>query len=580
VAQRARSMTPPGAPSPNRSTRSTRRAPTAALLLASALALQLPSARAAPPLPASQAAAPPSAGAAPQAPAVDASSDDTGEAAAPDSPRASMARFITLCRQGAYAEAAGYLELSPAQVAAGPELARKLKAVLDRHAWLDFERISARAEGDDGDGLPAYLEQIAELPGRDGVPEPVRLARRSSADGMHWRFTRPTVNRIEAWYAELDTRWLQEHLPALLLRPGPRELLWWQWLALVPLVMLTWLGGHVLSRTTLRLLSWFSQRSGGFWDRASLEYGRAPVTLVWTVVLSFFLVRQLMLSRPAEEFVHDALRGALLLAFFWILARGTDLTGKLLGGTPWSARHPAFDSLLPLASRLMKLIVYTVGVVAMLSELGYPVASLIAGFGIGGVAVALAARKSLENLFGAFSIGADQPFRVGDAIRADGVEGTVEQIGLRSTRIRTPDRTLITIPNGKLAEMRLESLTSRDRRRLVCAMGLAFGTSTTQMRQVLVAIERILREHPAVWPGDVEVHFKAIRESALELEAAASFIATDAEFRVIRQDVLLQILEAIEGAGAVLAYPTRTVHLDPDRAPTAAPRPEVSSSSN
>jgi MscS family membrane protein len=203
-----------------------------------------------------------------------------------------------------------------------------------------------------------------------------------------------------------------------------------------------------------------------------------------------------------------------------------------------------------------------VALVAFLAELGYPVASLVAGLGIGGLALALAAQKTVENLFGAFSIGADQPFREGDFVRIEDFVGTVEAIGLRSTRFRTLDRTLITIPNGKLADMRLESLTERDRMRLACTIGLVYGTTTSQMKTVLAGLERVLRAHPRIWPDAVVVRFKEFGDSSLNIEVMAWFqTSVWSEFQLMRQDILLQFMDVVEKAGSSFAFPTRTVHL-------------------
>src|SRR5262249_15519790 len=159
-------------------------------------------------------------------------------------------------------------------------------------------------------------------------------------------------------------------------------------------------------------------------------------------------------------------------------------------------------------------------------------------------AFALAAQKTVENLFGAFSIGIDQPIREGDFVNIDGVTGTVEAIGLRSTRIRTLDRTLISIPNGKLAEMRLESFAARDRLRLACTLGLVRTTSAKQMREVLAGLARVLREHPKIFPEGITVQFKQIAMSSLDVDVMAWFSTTDAnEFQTIRQEVLLEFME-------------------------------------
>jgi len=150
------------------------------------------------------------------------------------------------------------------------------------------------------------------------------------------------------------------------------------------------------------------------------------------------------------------------------------------------------------------------GIVA-LAQLGVSVASLVAGLGIGGLAVALGAQKTLENLFGTLSIGVDQPMREGDFVKLYDFLGTVEQIGLRSTRIRTLDRTIVTIPNGELANQRIESYTARDRLRLATTIGVVYQTTSQQMRAILGELEAILRRHPKIWPDGLAVEVQGAR---------------------------------------------------------------------
>jgi MscS family membrane protein len=215
-------------------------------------------------------------------------------------------------------------------------------------------------------------------------------------------------------------------------------------------------------------------------------------------------------------------------------------------------------------------IVGAMTVIAVVSALGYPVASLIAGLGIGGLALALAAQKTVENLFGAFAIGFDQPIREGDFVLIDGIKGTVESIGLRSTRVRTPDRTVVCFPNGRLADMRTENYAARDRFRLFVVLGLTYETSAAQMRQILAAVEAELRAHPDFHPDGSSVRFTALSESSLDVEVVAYFATTDfGAFTVVRQEMLLRLLEVVERAGAGLAFPTRTIVM-PEAAPRAA----------
>jgi MscS family membrane protein len=206
------------------------------------------------------------------------------------------------------------------------------------------------------------------------------------------------------------------------------------------------------------------------------------------------------------------------------------------------------------------------GAVSVLASLGYPVAGLLAGLGVGGLALALAFQKTGEHLFGSIALAVDQPFRVGDFVKVEDFVGTVETIGLRSTRFRTLDRTLIAIPNGLLADMRLESFTARDRMRLACTVGLVYGTTAAQMRQVLEGLESVLRAHPKIWSEAVVVRFKELAAYSLDIEVMAWFETPEwSEFQLIRQEVLLQFMDVVERAGTSFAFPTRTVHVVGDK---------------
>ena len=139
--------------------------------------------------------------------------------------------------------------------------------------------------------------------------------------------------------------------------------------------------------------------------------------------------------------------------------------------------------------------------------------------------------------------------------------------GFRSTRIRTLDRTLISLPNGKLADMRLESFSARDRLRLACTIGLVYGTRADEMRRVLAGLEGVLRAHPKIWPDAVVVRFKEFGASSLDIEVMAWFLTSDwGEFQAIRQEVLLAFMDVVERSGSAFAFPTQTVYLVKDQA--------------
>jgi MscS family membrane protein len=347
------------------------------------------------------------------------------------------------------------------------------------------------------------------------------------------------------------------------------NLAWWQWAALPIMVLVAWLLGMLLSRLTRAALGWLAKRTTTTWDDELIGRSGAPLTLAWALALVSVGLPWLDLSPQARLLTGRFVHGLFLLAFFWMLWRSVDVAAQALGNARWSQQHPGSRALLPHGRRVAKVTVLMASVVALLSELGYSVTSLVAGLGIGGLAVALAARSTLENLFGAFSIGADQPFREGDFVKVEDSMGTVEAIGLRSTRIRTLDRTVITLPNGKLADMKVESFAQRDRIRLACDLGLVYGTTAAQMRQVLAGVERVLREQPKIFSDAITVRFKELGASSLNIEVMAWFQTTDfGEFQAIRQDVLLAFMGVVEGCGSSFAFPTQTLHVVSEAATT------------
>lgn len=481
---------------------------------------------------------------------------------APDSPRSAVAEFLALTRAGRNAEAARFLDLPPGLRDQGPSIARRLKLVLDRHLWIDVPALSASPAGSKDDGLPPELEEIGALTSPDGKREPVRLVRKEHADGPSWLFTRATIARVPGWYDGLDNRELLDHVPAPLLRPGPQELLWWQWIAVLVLFVPALWGGRVLGWVLRKVLLRLAARTSTVWDEALLRKLRGPFALCGTLILLRVGLPFLGLYAPAAAFGVQVLRAGAIYAFFWAALRAVTVAGEVLSEAPWAVANAAARSSLQFAVRFGRVFVFAIGLLAALSALGVPVNSVLAGLGIGGIAIAFAAQKTVENFFGAFAIGVDRPLRIGDYVRAGGVEGNVEKIGLRSTRIRTLERTVVTIPNGKLADMQIETFAARDRIRLATTLSLQYGATAAQVREVVTGTEALLRAHPKIWPESVVVRFLAFSESSLNIEVMAWFLTMDfAEFRDIRQEVLLGIMEVVERAGASFAFPTRTVHL-------------------
>ena len=479
------------------------------------------------------------------------------------SPRASLNRYFELSRAGRFAEAGRYLDVPQAREAAREELARRLRAVIARRGKLDLSKVSENATGNLADGLPASLEKVGTVLEPDGLTEPLRMSR-GKADGT-WRFSSSSVAKIDAWYAALPDRFLIERLPVWLQRPGPGDVPLWQWLALALATLTALFVGFVASSLLRRLLARLFGRTRTSWDDRLLFRLRGPITVFITLSLVRASLPFLYLYEWADDLAQRTLRGLFLATLLWTFWRLVDVAAELAWDARWSRGHAASRALIPLARRVGKAAVAIAAALVFIATLGYSVTSLVAGLGLGGLALALASQKTFENLFGAFALGVDQPFREGDFVRVDDVLGTVESLGLRSTKIRTLDRTVVSIPNGKLADMRVETFAPRDRLRLACTLKLEHGARADQLRAVIAGVEGALRAHPKLWPEGVTVRLKEIADSSLDIEVAVWFDTNDwNEFMLIRQDMLLEFMAVVEASGCSFAFPTRKVQLVAD----------------
>ena len=358
---------------------------------------------------------------------------------------------------------------------------------------------------------------------------------------------------------------LTDWIPDPLLALGPWDLAYWQWIGIALLLVLS----IVFARIARWLFSWglkkVARRTATTVDDELVDRLAGPLRLLGTIAL--FRVGMPLLELPAHraKTITEILLVVLAFGVVWGVLRAIDVIIAHVSRASWVTTRPTSRALLSLVGKISKVVVVVIAAISALGAMGLPVGSLLAGLGIGGIALAFGAQKTVENLFGAIALGVDQPLREGDFVKVDdNVQGTVESIGLRSTRLRTLERTMVTLPNGRLSDMRIETFAVRDRVRFATTVSLVYGTTAAQMRQVLEGIERVLREHPKQFDrNEITVRFMALGQSSLDLEVICMFATADyAEFRLIRQEMLLAILDVVEKAGTSLAFPTRTLHIE------------------
>jgi MscS family membrane protein len=221
------------------------------------------------------------------------------------------------------------------------------------------------------------------------------------------------------------------------------------------------------------------------------------------------------------------------------------------------------DVLLRPGATALKIIVIVLALAIWLENLGFKATTLIAGLGIGGLAVALAAQKSVENLIGAITLYASTPVRVGDFCRFGDKIGTVEEIGLRSTQIRTLDRTVVHVPNAAFADMQLENFAQREKVWYHPQLRLRSDTAPDQVRYILKQVREMLHAHPKVDPEPARIRFTGIGTDAMLLDVFAYVATKDyGEFLEIAEDLNLRILDIVAASGTALAMPTQTVFVE------------------
>ena len=301
------------------------------------------------------------------------------------------------------------------------------------------------------------------------------------------------------------------------------------------------------------------------WPGDLLELAPGPIALLVQVLLWFAVAHVMQL--PAEpvdvaRLVAGGLMVALGVAVTWLVFRLLDTASRAASRAAEKTETQLDDQIIPMARKTLKVFAAIVLAVLVIDRLGYSVASLITGLGIGGLAMALASKDTLANFFGSVIIFTDQPFHVGDWIIIGELEGIVEEVGLRTTRIRRFDRALATVPNQAFTNTTIVNHSSRTTRKIRCILGLTYETSPEQLEQLVERIREMLTQMPMLDPESHLVYFQEVADSSLNIVVQGFCLTTDyPAFMAVQQELLLGILKLVEAQGLEIAFPSRTVYL-------------------
>jgi len=393
--------------------------------------------------------------------------------------------------------------------------------------------------------LHEFYNHVRHLPRRDGARKGLLDIYLENPGGLvpsHW------AEQLPAW-----------SLRRIFDRPV------WKWLALIAYLV----AGVIVVRGVRSL--------GTYWD---LRFGkRLPYLRFGTLSVAITLV---LLAWALDVYVDDVIgmrgeveafikRGALVLAFAFAVFCVYAVFELIASAMIASTRRPAGSAnahLTRLLVRIIGIAVIVFVVVEASAYLGWAVAPVVAGLGVGGIAVALAARPTIENVIGGLTLFADKPFRVGDLCRLGEDVGHIEEIGLRSTRIRTLERSLVSIPNADLAVMKIDNLGQRDMRLLRTTLGLRYETTPDQLRWVLARIREMLLAHPKCSADNMRTRLIGYGAYSLDIEVYVYLrCQTQNSFRAVSEDLLLRMLEIVNESGTGFAFPSQVNYLSRDAGP-------------
>lgn len=289
---------------------------------------------------------------------------------------------------------------------------------------------------------------------------------------------------------------------------------------------------------------------------------------VWALWVA---LRLLQLPATLDDLLTVVLTSSGTAVIAWMLFRAVEVAGLALHKFVDDTDSDIDDHIIPLLVRVLRIGLVSLAVIMIIQQWGYDVTGLIAGVGIGGIALALAAQDTLSNWFGSLMIFTDRPFRIGDWVKAGSIEGIVEEVGLRSTKIRTFDETLITVPNKTIANENCENFSMRDMRRIDTTIGLTYGTTHAQIEAILADIRAALAAHPLAMPETILVHFSAFGGSSLDVMIRVFFKTNSiAVFAPARQEVFLEIMRIVEEHGSGFAFPSQSIYFENELPPTSA----------
>ncbi len=485
-----------------------------------------------------------------------------------ETPRGAVGGFVAALANKDMDRAAEYLDLSQIPVgerqSRGRRLAANLQTLVDRGGWLAApSNLFGEPTGDVNDSVGIAKDVIGGVLADNGVVELTAERVQRGDEPAIWLISQDTLTALPALMAQsrpsmLD-RFLSPGLKSMTVFGAPVG----HWLAiglvfLVALAIARLMTGGV--HWMIRTLSRF-KRNGQV--VALSDAVLLPIGLILAVVLTRLGDFALGVSVVARQYADRLGSVILWFAAAWLLWRAIDVVVESSRQRAVRKGQVGALSALTLSGRTVKIALVAIALFAVLANFGFDVTTGLAALGIGGLALALGAQKTIENLVGSMTLVADHPLRIGDFCRIGTIFGTVEDIGMRSTRIRTLDRTILTVPNGELASLQIENFTQRDRFWLHHELAIRLDTPPGRMRTLLKDLRGLLEIDPRLEPESNRVRVLRADRDAIAIEIFAYAFAADFnDFLEIQEDILFRVFETLRDNGVALALPAQALYLD------------------
>lgn len=317
--------------------------------------------------------------------------------------------------------------------------------------------------------------------------------------------------------------------------------------------------GKILYWISKNLLTKLTAKTETRIDDIILDLIEEPIVFGFTVAGMWFGLQTLNVGERAQGWIGNGFQFVIVLAVTWLIARLLNSVFTFyLAPLAEASENDLDDQILPIVRKGTSLIIWSVGIIVALNNAGYDVGAVLAGLGIGGLALAMAAKDTVSNFFGGVTIFVDQPFKLNDRVRVSGFDGTIEEIGIRSTRMRTLAGTLVTIPNSVFSESSVENISEEPTRKVSLNLGLTYDTTPESMQQAMSILREIASDSDHL-EEKIVVSFNAFGDFAMNI-LFIYYIKKDADIMETQTEINMEVLGRFNAAGLEFAFPTQTLY--------------------